>query len=42
MNREYYQKVKEIFQSALEIASDERAAFLDEVCAGDELSLIHI
>ncbi len=33
MNREDYQKVKEIFQSALDLASDERTKYLNEKCS---------
>ena len=33
MNREEYQKVKKIFQSALDIASDERDDYLNEKCS---------
>ncbi len=35
MNPGDYQKVKEIFQSVLEVSEDERAAHLDEKCAAD-------
>src|SRR5437870_1475445 len=37
MTRERWQKVKEIFQSALERAPGERSAFLASACGGDEL-----
>jgi serine/threonine protein kinase len=33
MNREDYQKVKQIFQSALDVAPDERAGYLNEKCS---------
>jgi len=33
---ERWQQVKELFESALECAPDERAAFLDHACDGDE------
>ena len=36
MTPERWQKVKEIFQSALERAPDERSAFLESACRGDE------
>ncbi|CAN5210372.1 hypothetical protein BH10ACI1_BH10ACI1_15250 [soil metagenome] len=36
MNREDYQKVKQIFQSALDIPTGERAGFLDKACAGNK------
>ena len=36
MNRKDYQQIKEIFQSAIELAPDERAAFLDKECRNDE------
>ncbi len=36
MNRERWQKLKEIFHSALELEADERARFIEEVCADDE------
>lgn len=35
MDRESYQKVKQIFQSALDVAPGDRTAFLDENCAGN-------
>ncbi len=35
MNREDYQKVKEVFQSALDRAPEERSSFLDEACKND-------
>jgi serine/threonine protein kinase/Tol biopolymer transport system component len=35
MNREEYQKMKQIFQSALDVEPAERSAFLDENCAGN-------
>ncbi len=35
MNAEEYQKVKELFQSAVEIEPEGRGAFLDEKCSGD-------
>ena len=35
MNAEEYQKLKEIFQSAVEVTGDERERFLDESCNGD-------
>ena len=36
MTPERWQKVKEVFESALERAPDERCAFLDQACDGDE------
>ncbi|MBA3255946.1 MAG: serine/threonine protein kinase, partial [Pyrinomonadaceae bacterium] len=36
MKPERWQQVKELFESALECAPDERAAFLDQACDGDE------
>ena len=36
ITRERWQKVKEIFNSALERESGERAAFLDEACSNDD------
>src|SRR5215213_4912448 len=36
MNREDYQRVKQIFQSALDAAPAERAAFLDSACQDNE------
>ena len=38
MNREDYQRVKEIFQAALDLAPEKRAAYLDNVCGGDGVS----
>ncbi len=38
MNREDYQRVKEIFQAALDVAPERRAAYLDKVCGEDEFS----
>jgi eukaryotic-like serine/threonine-protein kinase len=35
MTPEHWQRVKELFQSAAERDASQRAAFLDEVCAGD-------
>ena len=35
MNRENYQRVKEIFQAVLELAPDERRPHLDRVCTDD-------
>ena len=40
MNREEYQQVKKIFQSALDIAPDERAEYLNEKCS-DNPALRH-
>ncbi|HEX8263906.1 MAG TPA: protein kinase [Pyrinomonadaceae bacterium] len=37
MNRENWQQVKQIFQSAIELAPEQRNAFLTEACAGDNL-----
>ncbi|MDQ3131408.1 MAG: hypothetical protein M3Q99_11690 [Acidobacteriota bacterium] len=37
MNREDYQRVKEIFQAALDVAPESRAAYLDKVCGADEI-----
>src|SRR6266436_9535167 len=36
MNAERWQQVNDLFQSVLERAPEERAAFLDEACHGDE------
>ncbi|MCA1606806.1 MAG: protein kinase, partial [Acidobacteria bacterium] len=36
MTPERWQKVKELFESALERTPDERCAFLDQACDGDE------
>jgi hypothetical protein len=36
MKLERWNKVIDLFQSALERAPEERAGFLDEVCHGDE------
>jgi serine/threonine protein kinase/Tol biopolymer transport system component len=36
MDRERWQKVDEIFKSALELPTEERAAFVGRACAGDE------
>src|SRR5437870_1990817 len=36
MNPETYQRIQTILQSALERESDERGAFLNEACAGDD------
>ncbi|HEX8141607.1 MAG TPA: protein kinase [Pyrinomonadaceae bacterium] len=36
MNPESWKKVEEIFESALERAPDERSAYLDEACGGDD------
>ncbi|HEY6046981.1 MAG TPA: hypothetical protein VIU65_10290, partial [Pyrinomonadaceae bacterium] len=36
MNPERYQHLQELLNLALEQESDQRAAFLDEACAGDE------
>ena len=35
MNRENYQRVKEIFQAVLELAPDERRPHLDKICSND-------
>lgn len=40
MNREEYQKVKKIFQSALDLSSEERVEYLDKNCS-DNSSLRH-
>ena len=37
MNPELYQHIQALLQSALERESEERASFLNEACAGDEL-----
>ena len=36
MTPERWHRVKEVFESALERAPDERLAFLDQSCDGDE------
>src|ERR1700720_823979 len=36
MSPERWQKIEQIFHAALERRAEERAAFLDEACAGDE------
>ena len=36
MTPERWHKIRELFKSALERAPDERAAFLDQACAGDD------
>jgi serine/threonine-protein kinase len=36
MKPERWQKIDQLFHLTLERAPDERAAFLDEACAGDE------
>jgi hypothetical protein len=36
MNLERWQQIDELFQAALEREPAERAAFLDEACAGDQ------
>ena len=36
MNSERWQQVKQLYNSALELESDQREAFLEEACAGDE------
>jgi len=36
MTPERWHRVKELFESALERAPDERSAFLDQACDGDE------
>jgi hypothetical protein len=36
MNRENFQKVKQIFQAALDVAPENRREFLNEACAGDK------
>ena len=36
MSRKEWQKVKEIFEDALELGKDERKVYLDEACAGDD------
>ncbi len=38
MKRENYQRVKEIFQAVLDLAPERRAAYLNMVCGGDEVS----
>lgn len=38
MNREDYQRVKEIFQASLDVTPERRAAYLDKVCGEDEVS----
>ncbi|MBS1787630.1 MAG: hypothetical protein JST85_07910, partial [Acidobacteria bacterium] len=35
MSLERYEQADEIFQSAVELAAEERAAFLDRACASD-------
>jgi len=36
MKAERWKQVNDLFQSAVERAPEERAAFLDEACRGDE------
>ena len=36
MSRKEWQKVKEIFEDALELGKDERKVYLDEACAGND------
>lgn len=36
MTPERWEKIGQLYTSALEVAPDERAAFLEEACAGDE------
>src|SRR2546421_3617993 len=36
MNSERSQQIDEIFQAALDLAADQRTAYLDQACAGDE------
>ena len=36
MNPERWHRVKEIFEAALKLESNERARFLDQECAGDD------
>ena len=36
MTPERWQKVEELFHAALELRAEERAAFLNENCAGDQ------
>ncbi|HEX8890261.1 MAG TPA: protein kinase [Pyrinomonadaceae bacterium] len=36
MTAQHWQQIKEIFQTAIELASGERAAFINKACAGDE------
>jgi len=36
MSRKEWQKVKEIFEDALELGKDERKVYLNEACAGDD------
>ena len=36
MTPERYQQIDQIFQAALALEPDQRAAYLDKVCSGDE------
>ena len=36
MTPERYRQIDQIFQAALALERDQRAAYLDEVCSGDE------
>ena len=36
MTAERYQQIDQIFQAALALEPDQRAAYLDEACSGDE------
>jgi len=36
MNREQFQQISKLYDAALELEPDQRAAFLNEACAGDE------
>lgn len=38
MTSEEYQKVKEVFQSVIEIAEEKRSAFLDEFCGNEDVT----
>ncbi len=42
MDRETWQRIDELVQVAVELAPDERAAFLDETCAGDAELRAHV
>ena len=35
MNPEHWQEIKRLYNSALELETDQREAFLEEACAGD-------
>src|SRR5262245_14521547 len=42
MNPERWQRIDDLFQAAVELAAEQRPAFLDEACAGDKALRIRV